>query len=330
MLSIFGMGNPLMDTILSGTEEDLSALHATAGSMNLVTHEIQQQVIRRCSLRLQLPGGSCSNTIRACAWITHNRSAPRIEHTYLGATGCDTAGDTFENMLREQGVKPVLARKDTPTGTSAIVVTPDFERTMFTYLGACRELGVADLDRRQFQGVTLFHTTGYMWDSPNQQAAAETAVSLAREAGSIVSLDIADPFVADRYRVRLREWISGRVDLLFANRQELYSLTGESDDAAAIETASGFAPTVVMKVGAEGCVVHHPAGNTTVPGFTVDAKDTTGAGDAFAGGYLYGVVCGWDPARCARLANWIASEICTVEGCRYDQIDPSWLEGEAG
>ncbi|TVQ96177.1 MAG: adenosine kinase [Spirochaetaceae bacterium] len=338
---ICAMGNPLIDTILSGTREDLQAIGAAAGSMNLVEYDQQQEVVSRCAVRLRLAGGSAANTIRAVRWIArhidsdagahflreHGLAASSPTARYVGAVGRDDDGVAFETLLREETVEPVLAITPVPTGSSAIVVTPDSERTMFTYLGACRELRRSHLPR--FAGVTLFHTTGYMWDTPNQQEAADCATKRAREAGAKISLDVADSFVVDRYRDALRSWIPGRVDVLFANRQELYSLTDTQSDRTAMDAAASLAPLVVMKVGAEGCLV---GGDRTgallqADGIRVSPLDTTGAGDSFAGGFLYGLVCGWDLRDCAEFANRIAASVVTVEGCDYGQLSPELVFG---
>ncbi len=352
---ICAMGNPLIDTILSGTGEDLLALGAAAGSMSLVEYDQQQRVVSRCPVRLRLAGGSAANTIRAVRWIARNidsaadarfLSARGLAATlpaarYVGAVGQDDDGVSFEALLREETVEPALAITTVPTGSSAIVVTPDSERTMFTFLGACRELRAIHLP--SFAGVTLFHTTGYMWDTPNQQDAADRATERARAAGARISLDVADSFVVDRYRDALRSWIPGRVDILFANRQELYSLTGTESDQSAMAAAASLAPMVVMKVGADGCVVGgggrpgDSSGDASdisargsvlpVSGIQVSARDTTGAGDSFAGGFLYGLVSGWDPGACAELANRIAASVVTVEGCNYAELSPELVFG---
>ena len=351
---ICAMGNPLIDTILSGTGADLLALGAAAGSMNLVEYDQQQQVVSRCPVRLRLAGGSAANTIRAVRWIARNidsaagagflgargLTATSPAARYVGAVGQDDDGVSFKALLAEETVEPALAITTVPTGSSAIVVTPDSERTMFTYLGACRELRAAHLP--SFAGVTLFHTTGYMWDTPNQQDAADRAAEQARAAGARISLDVADSFVVDRYRDALRSWIPGRVDILFANRSELYSLTGTDSDQSAMVAAASLAPIVVMKVGDEGCVVGGGGrhGDSRAPsdlssrgrvlpvaGIRVMARDTTGAGDSFAGGFLYGLVSGWDLGSCAELANRIAGAVVTVEGCNYAELSPELVFG---
>lgn len=270
-------------------------------------------------------GGSCANTIRGIGWLANGDNG-FDPPAYTGAVGKDEVASTFEELLVTEGVTPLLAKKDTPTGTSAIAVTPDSERTMFTNLSACRALELADIDRSASTSSRILHTTGYMWDTQNQQAAAESAVETARGAGILISFDIADPFVVDRYREKLLSWIPGKVDLLFANEEELRRLTEETGDRSeVIAKASRFAPLVVMKVGADGCLVHEEGKVIQVPGDPAPVKDTTGAGDAFAGGFLFGVLMGREPRECARLANRLAAAVVGVEGCTYSEVDASWV-----
>jgi sugar/nucleoside kinase (ribokinase family) len=320
MIPVFGFGNPLIDAILDGSEELLEELGVAQGSMNLVDSPTQQIVLSRSRLVRRLPGGSCANTLRGIAWLLSSGPSEDAP-VYTGAVGQDDDAVFFGSSLSSAGVRPLLAQTDQPTGTSYIVVTPNHERTMFTCLGACREFQPDMIDHDLCRNASIFHVAGYMWDTPNQQAAAEEMILCAKEAGSTVSFDIADSFVVDRYRKRFLEWLPGKIDLLFANRDELAALTGVSgSDQSILTAAEGMAATVVMKTGADGCLIREHSGTIQSPGFAVQAGDTTGAGDAFAAGFLAGCVRNVDTKRCAELANFVASRIVTVEGCDYTAI----------
>ena len=199
---------------------------------------------------------------------------------------------------------------------------------MFTHLGACRSFGrqhVVSIPER----TTTVHLTGYMWDTDSQKAAARHVIALAKEARCRISFDIADPFVVDRFGDELADYLPGNVDILFGNREELQRLSGETGDDEATATASlRFAATVVLKRGADGCLVRTVDRLHPVAPFPVDALDSTAAGDAFAAGFLYGIESGEDPASCGRLANRIASGIVSVWGCRYDQLDAAAILAE--
>jgi sugar/nucleoside kinase (ribokinase family) len=320
MYSVFGMGNPLMDLIVHDQHAMLVSLNAVPGSMNLVDSEFQNKVLSGGDITARSPGGSCANTLRGFAWLQKIGGGGE-KPVYCGAVGHDTEGDLLRESLTAQGVEPSLAYKTTPTGTSAIVVTPDSERTMFTHLGACRDLEYKDVDMDKVSAARYFHTTGYMWDTQNQEEAAVNSASVAKKQGLSVSFDIADPFVIERYRDRLVAWMPGNIDVLFANREEMKVLTGCVDcDTEVIKHASEFSPLVVMKVGKDGCILFSGQETIHVPGDVVECVDTTGAGDAFAGGFLYGLITGKSIYECGRIANTIAAAIVTIPGCSYENL----------
>jgi sugar/nucleoside kinase (ribokinase family) len=165
----------------------------------------------------------------------------------------------------------------------------------------------------------MLYLTGYMWDTENQRRAAERAAQFARGQGRAIAVafDLADPFAVRRYAEKFRAWIPGRVDVLFGNRDELALLTGGSCDEDCVSDAAEFAPVVVLKMGERGCLVGWDGRLEAVQGVPVKALDTTGAGDAFAAGFLYGRLQGESPVDCARLANAVAARIVSVEGCSY-------------
>jgi sugar/nucleoside kinase (ribokinase family) len=190
---------------------------------------------------------------------------------------------------------------------------------MNTFLGACRSFTVSDLDLGRLARSRMLYLTGYLWDTDNQREAAEAAAAFTRSDGLAipVAFDLADPFAVRRYGRLFRSWIPGHVDVLFGNRDELAILTESKCDEDCVMAAADLAPIIVMKVGEEGCLVGWEGRCERVPGVAVKAVDTTGAGDAFAAGFLHGMMRGLDPVKCARLANWLASRVVEVEGCSY-------------
>ncbi len=311
-----------MDIIVRADTAALDNLGVVPGSMNLVDYDKQQAALDSGATIRRLAGGSCANTVRGARWLARvaGSSAPA---GYTGGVGHDRAGDAFETLLDTEGVQPLLARKNTPTGSSVIVVTPDSQRTMFTYLGACRDLEPDDIVADAIRDARILHVTGYMWDTSNQEQAARIAVERARQSRTLISFDIADRFVVDRYHQSLAEWMPGRIDVLFGNEQELCALTGEpAGGHETLRAASRFARNVVMKTGPRGCVVLDGDRLFESPAHPAQTLDTTGAGDAFAGGYLFGIIQEQSADRCARMANRLAGGIVTVDGCNYDALDP--------
>lgn len=317
--SVYGIGNPLMDVICRVEYSALEKLGYAPGSMNLVDHAKQEEILATSAGTKMLAGGSCANTIRAFAFLAAGKGT---KPAYTGGVGTDETGRAFHDLLQIEGVESRLGRKTTPTGRSVILVTPDGQRTMFTFLGACRELTTEDIDRSLLSRTGVFHTTGYMWDTKKQEEAARWAMSAVNEQDTIVSFDIADPFVVARFRDKLLGWLPGNVDILFANQEELSALVGiEGPEESIVESAFSIAPTIVMKVGRRGAYLGEEGRVTLVPGNAVDPLDTTGAGDSFAGGFLHALANGGDSRSAVRLANAIAAQVVGVDGCDYSRLD---------
>ncbi|THB66998.1 MAG: adenosine kinase [Spirochaetaceae bacterium] len=331
---ILGIGNPLVDSIHHVGDGAIRDLGFIPGSMNLIEVDVQAAVMQAGPRARVAAGGSCANTLRGIAYLTTmlGRDAKLV---YSGAVGNDDLGNEFGRIMREQGVDARLAGKDSPTGTSTILVSPDGQRTMFTQLGACREFAVEDVPWEDLKSANFLYTTGYMWDTPNQHAAVLQAIDRAGNAGADVSLDIADPFVAERYREGLLDLIgavggsNGKGQLaprrVFCNEDELRSLLGMKDESrdAVFAAAANFQLIWVVKVGAEGSYlidgknsstpVHCPAQNTKV-------LDTTGAGDSFAAGHIFALMQGLSEAQAMSIVNALAACIVAIQGCVYQDI----------
>jgi len=330
--SLFAVENPLMDVIAHVESGLLERFGKRPGTMHLVDYPEIEALRDAIGTFRTVPGGSAANTARGVAWLAgeegrslRERMLGRAEGAAMavpafnGAIGRDATGDEFSARMEEARVSTSLVRKSSATGTSVILVTPDGERTMNTFLGACRDFGPDDLDTARLAASRVLYLTGYLWDTDNQRAAAEKAAALARAAdrGIRVAFDLADPFAVERSGAQFRDWIPANVDVLFGNRQELALLTGSGCDEDCIRAAAGAAPIVVMKSGADGCLVSWQGRVAAVPAAPAKVVDTTGAGDAFAAGFLYGLMAGADPVASARLANALAARIVSVEGCIY-------------
>jgi len=320
--SVFGLENPLFDHIAAVGEEVIRALGAPKGTMNLVDHDRMRRVLQLAGSCRSVPGGSAANTVRAIACLSGCDPLP--PPVYSGAVGCDEAGEEYGRVLREAGIVTRLACKSLPTGRSVILVTPDRERTMFTYLGACREYTAADLDLELLARSRFLYVTAYMWDTENQKAAVLQAGQTARRRHVPIAFDLADPFAVRRYRGEFLDWIPAHVQVLFGNREEFRLLLGEGlSDEELARRAGELCPQAVLKIGAGGCLLAAGGQVTTVPGYRARVGDTTAAGDCFAAGYLFGVLKGFAAPRAARLANRLAAWIVSVEGCDLCGLDPA-------
>jgi sugar/nucleoside kinase (ribokinase family) len=332
--SLFAVENPLMDIIAHVDAGLLERFGKRPGTMHLVERPEIEALRAAIGQFRTVPGGSAANTARGVAWLAGDDGRAFVQNVlghaaaaaptvappvFNGAIGRDRTGDEFASRMEEAHVRTSLVRKSTPTGTSVILVTPDGERTMNTFLGACRDFGPDDLDRALLVDSEVLYLTGYLWDTDNQRIAAEKAAALAHADGRRlrVAFDLADPFAVERSGARFREWIPRNVDILFGNRAELALLTGRECDDDCVREAAGSAPLIVMKTGADGCLVGWEGRVVAVPPAPARVVDTTGAGDAFAAGFLYGLMAGRDPVTAARLANALAARIVGVEGCTY-------------
>jgi len=317
--SVYGVENPLMDMIAHVELSFLSRFGKKPGTMHLVENAEIEALLREVPARRLIPGGSAANTMRGIAHLGAGDEPP----LFNGAVGRDQTGDAYCRSIEEAGVAPAIARKRTPTGVSLILVTPDGERTMNTYLGACRDFQPEDLDLSRLARSRMLYLTGYLWDTDNQRRSAHAAAEAFRAGvkGGEIAFDLADPFAVRRYGEAFRSWIPGNVDILFGNKEELSLLVGTDCAEDCVGLAGQLAPLVVMKAGENGCYVGgREQGCLHAPAFTVKVVDTTGAGDAFAAGFLHARLAGRGLEECATLANRLASRICGVEGCDYSQL----------
>lgn len=319
-ISVFGIGNPLMDFIVNASDDIIQNLGVVKGSMNLVSVEEKEKILSLISAYKNLPGGSCANTMRGIAWLSQYNE---IEQTvYTGAVGKDDVGSLYITMMEKYGILPLIPRKEKATGMCVAIVTPDYERTMFTHLGACGDLCMEDIDFNTLDRAGLLHFAGYMWDTESEKKAIIKISQFCREKGIKISFDLADPLMVEFHREEFLPWIPDHVDILFGNRDEISMITGFSgEDRETVLHAGELSPIVVMKTGADGCIMNHNGKIIVAQGLKVNAVDTVGAGDAFAAGFLYAYARSLALETCAGIANNLAAHIVMVEGCDYTKLN---------
>ncbi len=320
---VFGMGNSLIDIQAFISDQFLEEIGVNKGIMHLIDEERSRSILRRLEkIPLEMiPGGSCANTISTVAFLG---GTP----VYTGIVSDDGYGKVYEEKLQEYGVKTVTKWVKTGmTGSSIILTTPDAERTMNTHLGVCRQFAKPDIDLDVLKDCHVFHLTGYMWDTDNQKDTAVHAIEHAKQNGLKISFDVADPFLVERNRGEFPRIINDYVDILFGNAQEVMMLTDIDSPLDAGKELQKSCETVVVKIGKEGSYVITDT-MQKVESFPVAAIDTTGAGDSYAGGFLYAFTHGKDLAECARFANYIASRIVTVRGLGFHLLDKTAIRAE--
>ena len=311
---IVGIGSALVDILIHEKDEFLKKTGAAKGGMILVDKETIERTLALSSDNASIvPGGSACNTI---VGIGKLGGAAK----FVGMCGKGDMGKLIESDLRKQNVVPELFRSDLPTGRVLSIISPDAQRSMFTYLGASAETRPEDISEKLFKDAAVVHIEGYLLFNPELIRSALTA---AKSAGAKISLDLASFTVVEESKELLKQLVDSYVDILIANEDEACAFTGYSDEHLAIEALSKQADVAVLKVGPRGSYVSH-AGTTIAIGAMGDGKalDTTGAGDMWAAGFLYGLVKGYSLEKCGRLGSACGYEVCQVVGANIP--DEGW------
>jgi sugar/nucleoside kinase (ribokinase family) len=310
---VLGIGNAIFDVLVQTDEGFLAAHGMTKGGMSLIDEARAAEIYRDMGPAVEMSGGSAANTIVGLASLGARTA-------YIGKIKDDQIGRLYAHDIRAAGVAfGTAAAADGPaTGCSYILVTPDGERTMNTYLGAAQQLTPADIDAAEVAASSIVYLEGYLWDPKDAKDAFVKAAAIAHQAGRQVALTLSDSFCVDRYRGEFLELMrQATVDLVFANEAELHSLYETSDfDAALAQLRSDVALGVVTR-SENGCVVASKDGVSAVPAFPIrSVVDTTGAGDLFAAGFLFGLVRGAGYEAAGRLGALAAAEVIQHIGAR--------------
>ena len=306
------IGNAIVD-VLARVEDPFLAKHGlTKGMMRLINEPTAEQLYSDMGPAIEISGGSAGNTAAGIASFG-GRAA------YFGKVKNDQLGDVFTHDLRSQGVdfNSVRASTGPATARSFILVTPDGERTMNTYLGACVNLTTADIDPEVVAGSQITYMEGYLWDRPEAKAAFERAAQIARQAGRKTAITLSDSFCVDRHRDSFLELIRNQIDIVFANEAEITSLYQTPDFNRAREAARADCEIAVLTRSERGCEIVKGDQAWAVPAHPV-AKlvDATGAGDLFAAGFLHGLTTGRPLDHCAWLGALAAAEVIAHLGAR--------------
>jgi len=285
------------------------------GKMTLIDDEHGNYILEYIEDRDQLfsCGGSAPNTM-----IT--LSALGVSTALAGMVGNDKLGSIYKSRLEEKNVVSDLVSCTGDTGTCIILVTPDYERTMNTRLGVCRQFGPENVNHQRIAEAEYLYFTGYMWDTENQKKAIISAIDTAHKHGTRVVFDLADPFVVERHYTDLLELLDKRVDIVFANREEAGILSGCADPETAAHDLSKKCRIAVVKNSADGsCIASSDGRRFTVDAYSVDAVDSTGAGDNYAAGFLYGLINGCSLDAAGSIASFVAAQIVRQTGAQFNE-----------
>ena len=311
-LDVVGIGNAIVDVIAQAEDAFLARQGLTKGSMQLIDAARAEALYAAMGAALEMSGGSAGNTMAGIASLGGAGA-------YIGKVSNDELGRVFSHDMRAIGVRfdtaPLTAGP--PTARSLILVTPDAQRTMNTFLGACVELGPEDIEPKLIASAQVTYLEGYLFDPPRAKAAFQKAAELAHAAGRKVSLTLSDAFCVGRYRAEFRALIEGHIDILFANEAEITSLYETSHFDEALKAVRGHCEVAALTRSEHGSVVVTREETQAIPAQRIDQLvDTTGAGDLYAAGFLYGLTHGRDLVSSGRLGSLAAAEVIGHYGAR--------------
>ncbi|MCF3935899.1 adenosine kinase [Acuticoccus sp. M5D2P5] len=323
---ILGIGNAIFDILGHVDEAALTKQGMVKGSMQLVTAEEVVAIDDMLTEAIRVSGGSAGNTVAGVASLG-GRAA------FIGKVADDEFGEAYAHDMRRVGIEyrtsPLTG--GAPTASSVILVTPDGERTMNTFLGASQDLTVDDIDNDLVDNAAITFLEGYLFDPPHAKEAFRAAAERANKAGRIAALTLSDTFCVERHRGDFLDWLKrGQIGIVFANEKEALAMFEGDDIDTACRKLAELVPTVVVTRSEKGARVISNGDVVDVPAESVSKiVDLTGAGDLFAGGFLLGHARGKAPADCARLGAIAAAEVISHFGAR-PQVHLKELAAKSG
>lgn len=318
MKKVLGMGNALVD-VMTKLENDelLGELNLPKGSMQLVDADFSHQVIQKTSALkpIMTSGGSAANTVHGLAKLG-------IETGFIGKVGHDELGRFFEDNLVAIGTKPVLLKSKTSTGKAIALVTPDSERTFATCLGAAIELTPDELNDDMFEGYDYFHIEGYLVQN---HALIESAMKIAKSKGIKISLDMASYNVVEDNLDFLKRMVDEYVDIIFANEEEAKAFTGKEPEEA-LNILACLSNIAIVKIGKQGSLIKRGKEMSRVGIIGIDSFDTTGAGDLYAAGFIYGLSKNESMQECGRLGALLSGKVIENLGAKISNEGWKFIE----
>jgi sugar/nucleoside kinase (ribokinase family) len=314
---VTAIGNAIVDVIAQAEDSLLAEHNLPKGAMNLIDADMAQKLYAVMGPGKEASGGSAGNTIAAIAALGGKAA-------YIGKVAADQLGEVFTHDIRAFGVTytttPLV--DGAPTARSLIFVTPDAQRTMQTYLGATTQLGPEDVNMDYITSSKVVYLEGYLWDQPRAKKAMRDAAIKAQESGVKVSLTLSDAFCVARFRDEFLELAEKHVDILFANESEILSLYQTDNFDTALQQVRAHCEIAALTRSEKGSVVVKGAETHVIDAVKgVKVVDTTGAGDAYAAGFLYAYTQGRDLATCGRLGGALAAKVISHIGPRSEVAD---------
>jgi sugar/nucleoside kinase (ribokinase family) len=311
MQKILGIGNALVDLMTRIHDDELlSTLGLPKGSMQLVDSNMSRKIIEQThDLNPTIAsGGSAANTIHGLACLG-------VPVSFIGKVGRDAMGGHFRKEMENNNINTFLLESDSDSGVAVALVSPDGERTFAVHLGAAVELAADDLKQKFFKNHSILHIEGYLLQN---YALIETACNMAKKSGLKVSLDLASYNVVEEHRDFLSYIARDFADIIFANEEEAKAMTGHQPEDALNHIAE-WCDIAVVKIGKEGSLVKTGGNITKIDAFATSVVDTTGAGDLYAAGFLYGLINNLTPESCGAIGSLMGAKVIEVLGAKIDE-----------
>lgn len=323
---LVGIGNAMVDVLATVDDAFLEEQTLDKGAMTLVDIDRASEIYAKMPPAQEVSGGSCGNTMAGFASLGG-------KGVFIGKVRDDQLGDVFRRDMQSIGVDffTPATTEGPQTGSCLVLITPDAQRTMCTNLGAASNLTPKDIDKDIIQAAKVVYMEGYLFDPPDAQDAFVEAADLAHDAGQKVSITLSDPFCVDRHRHAFQMLVADHTDILFGNEEEIKSLYQVDDFDAALQQVRGHCEIACLTRSSKGSVILSGDEVHIIDPMPLDPiVDTTGAGDQFAAGFLYGYTQGMDLRKCGEIATLTATEVISHVGARPDVNLKELVERELG
>jgi len=309
---IYAIGNPLMDIHIKTQHENLLALNLKKGEMHLIDEDDSTRLLDKVKNNIikTTPGGSAVNVATAMARLGG-------VSVFCGAIGYDEHGDSLENSLIKDGIIVNIAKNNKKTGHAITFVTPDSERTFATHLGAALELKKEHIKEEEIIASKILHIEAYQLEDPNLNEVCIHAMKIAKENNVKVSIDLSDPALIKRNLEDFKKIIRDYADIVFANEEEAKAFT-DLEHEEALHKIKEDIEIAVMKLGEKGSIIEYNGNVYRIEAFKANAVDTTGAGDMYAAGFLYGLCKGYDIEKCGKIGSYFGAKIVEQIGARLE------------
>ena len=324
---VYGVCNPLIDLLSHIPDSFLKKRGIEKNIMHLISLEEQQELLLALTaeeLSVEFAaGGSGANSMIGIAQLG-GRTA------FSGKIGRDEHGRIYREKLEDLGVSACLSEGEGSTGSSLVLVSDDGCRTMNTYLGMSQELQTPDIDPKVIEASKYLYLTGYLWDTDLQKKAVRTALDEAKRVETKVALSLSDPFCVTRHKEDFKSLLQGYVSMVFSNQEEAFTMLDTKVTQEAVDIMSKWTETVVLTLGANGAIISHLGETYYIDPLPISVEDTTGAGDAFAAGFLFGMTHEFSPLESGRIGAALAGAVIEQTGSRFQGHAHSLIHEKLG